>query len=517
MTQQDTESLPRYADTVVVGGGPSGNVIAGRLAERSSRSVLVLEAGPDYGPFADGHWPRQLLDARTLPVSTHDWQYMSAARHGEPDMRLERARVLGGCSSHNGCAAIWGSRIDYDGWERMGNPGWGTEALLPLFHTANAMLNVRRPRPEEITPWHWAVLDAAPAIGIPLVEDLNDLDQDVGASTSPANIRDGIRWNTAFAYLDPVRDRPNFTVRGNMLVDRVVVEHSRVVAVEVIGPAGPARIETSQVVLSGGAYGSPAVLMRSGIGAAEELPAVGITPLHDLPGVGKNLHDHPALNVVFTGTPGLAAAQEAFVRTGGLLYDEQSILKACSSVCDSAFDLHLYPFSTAPDASGAPWRFVIPVACMNPRSRGMAWLVDRDPEAPPVLDHGYLTDFDGHDLSVLLDGVALARSLVSQAPLADLVGEELLPGAGVLDDDDLRSYIRSHGVHYYHPVGTCKMGPDSDTMAVVDARGNVRGVAGLCVADASIMPVIPRANTNIPSVVIGEKIAAELLKAESRQ
>jgi choline dehydrogenase len=512
MTQHDTESLPRYADTVVVGGGTSGAVIAGRLAERSSRSVLVLEAGPDYGPFAAGRWPQPLVDARTLPVHTHDWHFTSAAQHGEPSMRLERAKVLGGCSAHNGCVAIWGSRADYDGWERAGNTGWGTDALLPLFQAANAMLRVQRPAPEEVTPWHRAILDAAPASGIPLVDDFNDFDHNVGASTAPANIYNGVRWNTAFAYLDPVRDRPNLSIRGDVLVDRVVVEHGHVTAVEVIGPAGPARIETRQVVLSGGTYGSPAVLLRSGIGAPEEIRANGGAVVHALPGVGKNLQDHPALNVVFSGTPGLMAAQEAFI-VDGLLFDEQSIIKARSSRCDQAFDLHVYPYSSVPDAAGTPWRFTIPVACMEPRSRGTLRLSSADPAALPVIDHAYLTDPEGHDLAVLLDGIELVRSLAAQAPVAGMLGGEVLPGERVLDQDDLRAYIRGHGVHYYHPVGTCKMGPDSDPMAVVDAHGNVHGISGLVVGDASIMPVIPRANTNIPSVVVGEKIAAALLQA----
>jgi choline dehydrogenase len=199
----DDRLPPRYADVVIVGGGTSGAVVAGRLAEQLAGTVLLLEAGPDYGPVAAGAWPALLLDARAIPWQLHDWGYTSAARHGAPGLRLERARVLGGCSAHNGCAAIWGHRADYDGWAAAGNPGWSAQDLLPLFRTAHERLRVRRPPPEEITPWHHAVLAAAPGAGLPLVEDLNELQQDTGIAASPVNIPGGVRWNTAFAYLDP--------------------------------------------------------------------------------------------------------------------------------------------------------------------------------------------------------------------------------------------------------------------------------------------------------------------------
>src|SRR5581483_7295950 len=157
---------------------------------------------------------------------------------------LERARVLGGCSAHNGCAAIWGSRDDYDGWERRGNDGWGAAALLPLFRAVDERLRVRVPPPDELTPWQRAVLAAAPSVGIPLVDDLNDLDGTIGIGASPANIANGVRWNTAFAYLDPVRDRPTLTICGHTLAQRVALRGGRVTAIEVIGPQGPARVET---------------------------------------------------------------------------------------------------------------------------------------------------------------------------------------------------------------------------------------------------------------------------------
>jgi choline dehydrogenase len=325
------------------------------------------------------------------------------------------------------------------------------------------------------------------------------------------NIVDGVRWNAAFAYLDPVRGRPNLRIEGNMLVDRVLVQQGRVTGVQVISPQGPARIETGQVILCGGAYGSPVVLLRSGIGAPDDLRAMGIELVHPLPGVGQNLHDHPAMLLTYSGSPALIAAMEAYIATGRRIYEEHSIVKARSSLCEGAFDLHIYPVGGRQIYRDGSWFFSLPVAVLDPRSRGSLRLASCDPQAAPILDHGYLTDDSDHDLAVLLEGVALARRLARQAPLAGLVGEELAPGAHVLEPEALRAAIRAGGQHYYHPVGTCKMGPASDPLAVVDASGHVHGLEGLVVADASIMPVIPRANTNIPTVVIGEKIATALL------
>ncbi len=340
MMHQHTLELPRYADTVIVGGGSSGAVIAGRLAEHANRFVLLLEAGLDYGSYTAGIWPQSLLDARTIPIG-HDWNYVSAAHYGKPGLALPRGRVLGGCSAVNGCAAICGHRADYDEWERQGNPGWSTQEVLPFFQSAMQRMHVRTPGLKEITPWHQAILTSAPGAGIPLVEDLNDLEQDTGVAASPVNIAHGVRWNTAFAYLDPVRERSNLLICGNVLVDRLVVQKGRVTGLEVIAADGSVYLEAGQVVLCAGTYGSPALLLRSGIGKPEELQALGISPVNALPGVGQNLHDHPAIEVHYSGTPELVASMQTFGEAGGRLYEEQTIAKARSSHCQSAFDLHL--------------------------------------------------------------------------------------------------------------------------------------------------------------------------------
>jgi choline dehydrogenase len=492
---------PFNPEVVVVGGGTAGAVVAGRLAERGRR-VLLLEAGPDYGPHDGGGWPADLLDSRALPQS-HSWGYVSSARHGARGLPLDRARVIGGCSAHNGCAAIWGHRLDYDGWAALGNQGWSAADLLPHFRRASARLRVHTPTRAEIGPFHAAVLDAAPGAGLPPAADLNDLDHCVGMAASPINTvgAAATRWNAAFAYLDPLRGGASLSIRGDVLVDRLLVVGGRVVG---LVTADGERVEAGEVVLAAGAYGSPAILLRSGIGPPDHLGALGVPLVHALPGVGANLQDHPAFVLEYGGTAELVAALEAR-RATAPLREEGTIGKARSSLCAEAFDLHLYPFG-GPDGRGG-WTFAIPVAAMTPASRGTVRLASRDPAAPPLIDHAYLSDREDRDLAVLLDGVDLARDLARQPPLAGLLGPEASPGPEMLDRAALRRHLRARGVHYYHPAGTCKMAPSADRQAVVDARGRVHGLAGLRVADAAVMPVIPRANTNLPAAVVGERIA----------
>ena len=493
-----------FADTVVIGGGTSGAAVAARLVQGTSQTVLLIESGPDYGAFDEQSWPAQLLDARSLPGG-HDWGYVNGASTGRPHHPLERARVIGGCSSHNGCAAIWGSRSDYDHWAALGNAGWSADDLLPFFKVANEMLRVKRISTSEITPWQQACLETASKIGIPQVDDLNNLDEDIGMSTSPVNIVDGVRWNTAFAYLDPSRGSDRFTILGKMQVDRLRFEGSRVTGLEAIGPDGPLTVEAGRVIVCAGTYGSPAILLRSGIGPDSELRALGIETKLDL-AVGRNLHDHPAVYLKYSGTPQLVTSMLDFAARGGVLFSEQTIAKFRSKHCTSAYDLHLFPVGGQFMDTSDDWEFLLPVANMIPISRGSVQLTNADPFATLRIDTAYLSDPEGQDLAILWNGIELVRDYARRAPLADLIGEEISPTVNYKTAED----VRRDNLHYYHAVGTCKMGPESDPTTVVDARGKVHGVDNLYVADASIIPVVPRANTNIPALVVGERISAWL-------
>jgi choline dehydrogenase-like flavoprotein len=505
-------AVPRFADTVVVGGGTAGAAVAGLLAAGSDGSVLLLEAGPDFGPLAADRWPRDLLDSRALGY-TLDWQYDSGLTYPGRVVKFERARVIGGCSAHNGCAAIWGSRIDYDGWAARGLDGWATDDLLPIFRRASRQLRVRQYTDEEITPFHRRCLNAAAKTGLPLVGDLNDVDQDVGMAASPVNVSGGIRWNTAFAYLDPVRDRPNLTIVGDAPVDRLTIDGGRATGVVVWIDGDWRRIETGRVVVCAGTYGSPAILLRSGIGDPEALRQTGVAPVHPLPGVGRNLHDHPSVRLWFAGTPALENEMQAF-DDADWMPEEQTIAKIRSDrypAGQPGFDLHLYPVGGPDPERDGGWRWWFPVACMTPWSRGTVSLTSADPLAAPAIDHRYLSDPDEHDRGVLLEGIKIARELTSQPTLRDALGVETEPGPGMRSDDELLRWIDATCEHYYHPVGTCAMGPANDPNAVVDARGKLHGLDGGYVADCSTMPVVPRANTNIPGLVVGERIAGWLL------
>lgn len=497
-------------DTVVLGGGTAGAAVAALLVAASDETVLLLEAGPDYGARSAGAWPADLLDPTSLPAS-HQWGYDSGDLLEGRKLLFERARVIGGCSSHNGAAVVIGARTDYDGWAAAGNRGWSTDELLPFFRTAMERLRTRRYEPDEVTPFQAACMDAAEKVGIPKVEDFNDLGQDVGMAPVPVNIFEGVRWNTAFAYLDPVRHRANLRVIGNALVDKLLVECGRAVGVEWIGGGARRLVRAERVVLCGGAYGSPSVLLRSGIGAPDELRARGIEPVHELPGVGRNLQDHAAVTLRYAGSERLQSLSERFA-ADGWHPDEQTIAKARSSLCEAALDLHVYPVS---ESTKDGWSWQLPVACMETRSRGALTLVSADPETGPRIDHGYLSDPEGHDRAVLAEGVALAREIAAQEPLADLLSAEVEPGSDVVEPDDVDRSIVGSYAHYYHPCGTCKMGPESDPEAVVDPRGGVHGLENVYVADASVMPTVPRGNTNLPVLAIGERIAAWLAGASA--
>lgn len=496
------------ADIVICGGGSSGAALAGILARDTDAEVLLLEAGPDYGALDSGQWPADLLDARRIPT-THGWGYSGPAHrsHQEPTA-FDRASVIGGCSAHNGCVALLGHRRDYDRWAELGNLGWAWDDVAPAFARVTTALRVRTPADDELTPFHAAFLDAAVSIGIPRSTDMNDPDELEGVDACPVNIADGTRWNTALAYLDPVRDHPNLTVLGEALVDRVEIDGNRAVAVHALIAGEAVRIEAATIVLAAGAYGSPAILLRSGVGPAQELQRLGRRPVHNLPGVGGSLADHPAIGIIYRGTERLHEQMATF----GARYwlpDEQTLAKARSSHCQEAFDLHIYAVAGW-RRSNAYDHFGVAAAVMDPISTGRLALASLDPTAAPRIDHNYLSDPDGHDVAVLHDGLDMTREIMASV-VADGLVEEVHPGTDIESTDAMRAFIeRTVGI-YYHPACTCRMGPATDTGAVVDSRGRIHGIRNLHVCDASIFPTLMRANTNLPAVMLAEHLALSIV------
>jgi choline dehydrogenase len=488
--------LPARADTVVVGAGTGGAAFAATLAAQSPHDVLLLEAGPDYGPLTAGQWPADVLSAKAIPLS-HDWGLSSDDRSA-PIRDLPRARVVGGCSSHNGCTASIGAREDYDDWVRRGNEGWSSDTVEPLLTWTRDRFRVRRYRMDELTSAQHAFVNAGIASGLPFADDLDDIDAAVGIGPMPVNIVDEVRWNASFAFLDEVRGAANLTIRGDALITRVLFEGTRAVGVEVRHGGRTQTVAAERVVVAAGAYHSPMLLQRSGIGDPAHLAAVGVRPIVTLPGVGQNLLDHACVQLDFHGKEGLLddLAQTPWNP------DEQTVGRARSSRCDSGpYDIHV--FMVAGANSGHPGLPPITLygGAMRAVSQGEVLIRSSDPEAPATIDHRYGSDPDGHDRAVLGDALTLLRTMTADPELAAILG-----APANTDHDPMRNIAS-----YCHPAGTCAMGPASDPAAVVDARGAVHGCDGLYVADASIMPTIVRGNINLPTAMIGARVAAGLL------
>ena len=507
-------------ETVIVGGGSTGSVLAARLSEDRNHSVMLVEAGPDYGPAAGGQWPPELLalDARAGFVVRNEWGFWNEERPGGGAYHIACGKVIGGGSSINAAGWMWPKRLDFDDWAKAGGPAWGYDEMLARlqsvesdsvasgeWHGRNGPMPVARNLDRPLMPFHQAVGDAAVSLGYPWLQDGNDPEGGIGFLRKALNTRDGKRWNAAFAYLDPARGRPNLRILGDSLATRILLDGRVARGVEIINRDGPARIFAERVVLSAGAYNSPAVLMRSGIGPADELRRHGIEVIAELPGVGRNLTDHAVIPMSLVATE--AGAQTAAKLTAeGRLYLFQSCLRFRSSRgSDSGHDIQISLIGERAAQDG--WEYLLRIEIVKPHSRGFVRLRSGSPNDAPMIDSCLVSDDKGHDAQSVVEAIKFIRKLVRTPPLDRLVAAERWPGE-TTSDAALPAFARANAYSYHHPNGTCKMGPASDPQAVVDARCGIHGIERLFVADASIMPSVPRAALNITCLAIGERAAS---------
>jgi choline dehydrogenase len=498
--------VDEHHEILVLGAGTAGCAVAGTLAA-ADLQVTMVEAGPDYGAASGNAWPSQLLAPFSLPLD-HDWGFTERLSDGRV-LELHRGRVVGGSSATNGCAAVWGAREDYDAWSEATAGSWHAATIEPDLTTADQALGVRHPGRADLTPFQDACFQAALETGHPALADINNLDSGHGVGVQPTTTAAGIRVNAAFGFLDPVRTRANLRILPDTHVERMNIKADKVVSVDAAAPGGGLRLWCQSVVLAAGVYGSPAILLRSGIGDAPELRRIGIEPTIQLPGVGRNLHDHPTVDVSFAGTPELEADMEQWCSANSLA-DQPIVVKARSSCCDGPFDLHVFPVSLTP-YEGRNWGWVLPVACLTPRSRGAVTLASADPAVAPQIAHGFLSDPDDMDRRRLLDGIEIVRELAASPALRGVLGDEVTPGP----QEDLATWTKDSYHHYWHPVGTCAMGDDPENGGVVDAYGRLYGLDNCFAADASMFPVIPRANTNLPVAAAALRIARHVVAAVS--
>jgi choline dehydrogenase len=531
--------VPRSFDYIVIGAGSAGAVIASRLSEDKDISVLLLEAGG-----TDRH-PLQLMPIafqRVLKGRAYNWHFESEPEPGLYDRRLPipRGKTLGGSSSINASICIRGNPRDYDLWRQQGLVGWGYADLLPYFRRLERHWRGDGPYhggdgPIRVTPMdhpdmlYAPMRQAAAAAGIPTNDDPNGAAQE-GISRMEATIGDGRRSSTARAYLYPAMTRRNLTIATGALTSRILIEQGRAVGVEyaAAGKLQQVRAER-EVVLSAGTYNSPQILMLSGIGPPDHLTSVGVTPRHDLRGVGQNLSEHPNILNVYGARDkagltkflrwdraallvarwllrhdgpfaGNAAAANVFLRSRPGLErpDVQLTLMTVSN-----FATLWFPGVTSPPL----YCFSTRIGALHPQSRGFVRLRSNDPRDKPRIRFNMFAAAE--DLSTMIRGVRACRNIFRQSPLREMIDGEIAPGPDVTSDAALAEAIRRDAGHRSHPVGTCRMGVDAG--AVVDAELRVRGIEGLRVADASVMPETPSGNTNVPCIMIGEK-AADMLR-----
>jgi choline dehydrogenase len=529
--------MDHSADYIVAGAGSAGCILARRLAETGASVILLEAGGPDRTRLV--RQPGMIAIFHNVPALKKrlDWGYYTAPQPSALGRRIPqpRGRVLGGSGSINGMVFVRGNRQNYDDWAAAGCAGWSYADVLPSFKRfedwedgATAVRGAGGPvkvtRQQDLTPASQAFIEAlAATAGVKQIDDYNAEAQE-GVAVCQQNAAGGLRYSSSIGYLDH-HDLPNLTVVTNTLITRIVIDQARATGVEVVTDNGLTKIRaTREVILSAGVYGSPQLLMLSGVGPAEHLRQHGITVQADLP-VGDNLHDHLFVPMTYCmasarnrgTTPYFVGGivKEAIRKNswmGRTVFEVLGFVRSPHATSVPDLQIHVLPWSYPFPNQDSPERhkvdkrsaLTIMPTLIYPKSRGTLRLDSADPAAAPVIDPGYLTEPD--DTSLLLDGMELVRAVMASKVIAGQVSLELSPGPAYPDRAALARELPNRATSVYHAVGTCRMGTDEH--AVVDPALRVRGVDGLRVADASIMPAIPGGNTNAPAMMIGEHCAS---------
>jgi choline dehydrogenase len=518
-------------DYIIVGGGSAGCVLAARLSEKPDIKVLLLEAGGSDRNFLF-HWPAGFAKM-TKGIASWGWSTVPQKHMQNRVLRFTQAKVIGGGSSINAQLYNRGNKLDFDEWRQKGCEGWSFEDVLPYFkraedfergadqhHGAGGPLGVSYPRSS--LPICEAFFQAAEQVGIPRNDDFNGASQD-GIGFYQLTQRNARRSSTATAYLGQAKNRANLTVRMNTQTRRVIVEKGSATGVELVN--GEVFNAEREVIMTSGAIGTPKLLLQSGIGPADHVRSVGITSAHHLPGVGENLQDHLDLFVISEctgphtydryGKPhwaALAGLQYLYNRSGPVasaLFSQGGFWYADENARSADIQFH-FGLGSGIEAGVAAMKnggATLNSAYMRPRSRGSVRLASSNPNDAPLIDPNYWSD--PYDKEMSLRGLRMAREIMNQSSLKPFLNREHLPGAELSTDNELFNYACANAKTDHHPVGTCRMGHDE--MAVVTPELKLRGLDGLRVCDASIMPNVTTGNTNAPTIMIAEK-AADLIK-----